>query len=80
MGQIHKLYINGVDQFATQTDGNINNVAGYIANQPMSLGGLSDINLSALCDLDGVNMWTKTLTQAEITELYNSGNGKQYPN
>jgi hypothetical protein len=79
MGQIHKLYINGVDQSATQTEGNVNNVAGYTANQPMSLGGLSDINLPALCDLDGVNMWTKTLTQAEITELYNSGAGKQYP-
>jgi hypothetical protein len=80
MGQIHKLYINGVDVSAPQTDGNINNVAGYTANQPMDLGGLSDANAPALCDLDGVNMWNKALTQSEITELYNSGNGKQYPN
>ena len=80
MGQIHKLYVNGVDVSAPQTDGNINNVAGYIANQPMDLGGLSDANAPALCDLDGVNMWSRVLTQSEITELYNSGNGKQYPN
>ena len=79
MGQIHKLYVNGVDSLALQTDGNVNNIAGYTANQPMNLGGLSDVNVASLCDLDGVNMWNRTLTQSEITELYNSGNGKQYP-
>ena len=78
MGQIHKLYVNGVDVSAPQTDGNVNNIAGYTANQPMDLGGLSDANAPALCDLDGVNMWNKALTQSEITELYNSGNGAQY--
>jgi len=80
MGQIHKLYVNGVDQSATQTDGNVNNIAGYLTNQPMDLGGLSNANAPALCDLDGINIWNKVLTQTEITELYNSGNGKQYPN
>jgi hypothetical protein len=79
MGQIHKLYVNGVDQSAPQIDGNVNNLAGYTANQPMNLGGLSDVNAPALCDLDGVNMWNKELSASEITELYNSGNGKQYP-
>ena len=80
MGQIHKLYVNGIDTLATQTDGNVNNIAGYTANQPMDLGGMLDINIPALCDLDGVNMWNRELSQAEVTELYNSGNGKQYPN
>ena len=28
--------------------------------------------------LDAVNIWQKALTTSEITELYNSGNGKQY--
>ena len=46
----------------------------------MDLGGLSDANAPALCDLDGVNMWNRELSASEITELYNSGNGKQYPN
>jgi hypothetical protein len=79
MGQIHKLYVNGVDQSATQTDGNVNNIAGYLTNQPMDLGGLSDANVPALCDLDGINIWNKVLTSSEVTELYNSGTGKQYP-
>jgi len=78
MGQIHKLYVNGVDQLAPQTDGNVNNIAAYTANQPMNICGI-DL-FPALCDLDGVNMWNRTLTQSEVTELYNSGNGKQYPN
>ena len=30
--------------------------------------------------IDALNIWNKVLTQSEITELYNSGNGKQYPN
>jgi hypothetical protein len=30
--------------------------------------------------VDALNVWNKVLTQSEITELYNSGNGKQYPN
>jgi hypothetical protein len=30
--------------------------------------------------LDAISTWSKELTAGEITELYNSGNGKQYPN
>ena len=30
--------------------------------------------------VDALNIWTKELSTSEITELYNSGNGKQYPN
>ena len=30
--------------------------------------------------LDAISTWTKELTAADVTELYNSGNGKQYPN
>jgi hypothetical protein len=30
--------------------------------------------------IDEVYLWNKTLTISEITELYNSGNGKQYAN
>ena len=30
--------------------------------------------------LDAVSVWNKELSAAEITELYNSGAGKQYPN
>jgi len=79
MGQIHKLYVNGIDVSAIQTDGNVNNIAGYTASQAMDLGGLSDVSVASLSDLDGVNIWNKALIASEITELYNSGNGKQYP-
>jgi len=30
--------------------------------------------------IDSLNVWSKELTQADVTELYNSVNGKQYPN
>ena len=30
--------------------------------------------------IDALSVWNKELTEADITELYNSGNGKQYPN
>lgn len=29
--------------------------------------------------IDGLSIWDKILTQSEITQLYNSGNGKHYP-
>ena len=77
MGQKHKIYVNAVDTPANQI-GNVNTTTGYIANQKMDLGGISSLGLPALCDLDGVNMWNKALTQAEVSELYNSGNGAQY--
>ncbi len=30
--------------------------------------------------IDGLSTWQKALSATEVTELYNSGNGKQYPN
>lgn len=79
MGQKHKIYVNGVDTPAIQ-GGSVSTAAGYIANQKMDLGGYSSLNLYALCDLDAVSVWNRALTQADVTELYNSGTGKQYPN
>ena len=79
MGQKTKIYVNGVDTPATQS-GSVSTAAGYIANQKMDLGGYSPLNLYALCDLDAVSFWNRALTQADVTELYNSGNGKQYTN
>ena len=29
--------------------------------------------------LDAVSVWNRELTAADVTELYNSGTGKQYP-
>ena len=36
--------------------------------------------MSSNSKVDALNVWNKELTASEITELYNSGNGKQYPN
>jgi len=49
----------------------------YQSNQSCSIGGaiIGFLNGS----IDGLSVWNKELTQAEVTELYNSGNGKQYP-
>ena len=30
--------------------------------------------------LDEIGVWDRELTSTEVTELYNSGSGKQYPN
>lgn len=78
VGVQHKLYIDGVDVTAPQTDGSIANVAGYQSLQKNDLGGIADINLYSLCDLGGVYMWNRKITPTEITELYNAGAGKQY--
>jgi hypothetical protein len=80
MGQKHKIYVNGVDTPAVQSSGNVNTNAGYIANQKMDLGGISPLNAYALCDLDAVSIWNRALTAEEVTNLYNTGTGKQYPN
>jgi hypothetical protein len=29
--------------------------------------------------IDALSVWDKTLTATEVSDLYNSGNGKQYP-
>ena len=36
--------------------------------------------LASGTNIDALNVWNKELTATEVTELYNSGNGKQYPN
>jgi hypothetical protein len=49
----------------------------YQSNQSCSIGGaiIGFLNGS----IDGLSMWNKELTASEVSELYNSGNGKQYP-
>jgi hypothetical protein len=78
-----KMYINGVLQTLTTTDGNISNNPTYNALNQVNIG--STFNNGSRTDyfngqIDAVNVWNKELSASEITELYNSGNGKQYPN
>ena len=77
-----KFYINGalVDAVLRHgTDTTLN--AGYATTQYCSLGtdryAVSTAQAYLNGKMDGVNVWQREITQAEVTELYNSGAGKQ---
>ena len=78
-----KIYVNGVL--------NITNSVGvpitYFSTMYPSIGALYNWNGSSSADfvsngskIDAIGIWNKELSASEVTELYNSGNGKQYPN
>jgi hypothetical protein len=82
------LYVNGI--LKASNTSTLNPVYS-LTNQTPASGSLYIVNSSGVVQnnsvfapngtkIDEVNVWTKELTQSEITELYNSGNGKQYPN
>lgn len=70
------IYLNGISDGTNATGiGAVNTVT-----QPTTiglLGALSILPYSGLMDLVGV--WTRVLSGAEITQLYNSGAGLDYP-
>ena len=74
-----KIYLNGT---LLATDTNAIPLA-YVTTLT-SIGAYTNATGSTLAyfngNIDAFNIWQKALTQSEITELYNSGNGKQYPN
>jgi hypothetical protein len=84
-----KCYFNG-NQIAMTTLTGTNNLSPYSAinyntSAPFRIGAYTAFNgvtpmLFAQNKMDAFNIWNRALTQSEITELYNSGNGKQYPN
>lgn len=71
-----KFYVNG-----SQSGSNISLSMGSTAGSVSGMGllgdgiGNNDFNIQE----DEVGVWTKELTSGEITELYNSGAGLQYP-
>ena len=84
-GQQMKIYCNGVLENTLAFTGSIT----YITPSTFPAIGVlykhdgvstSYYPLSNGSRVDAFNAWNKVLTQSEITELYNSGNGKQYPN
>ena len=83
-----KLYLNGVlvgsntstmnpvysSTFQTPNIGNLrttNSSGTVLINNDFAFNGTK---------IDGLSVWSKELSADEVTELYNSGNGKQYPN
>jgi len=78
---VNNIYENGIlIATDTSTTGHVNH---GVTNYP-TIGAnkynSSNIQEPFLGSIDALNVWSKELTQSEITELYNSGNGKQYPN
>ena len=72
-----KLYVNGVlvaQDTNTQTTQYINTILPRIGSREVT----GVWRLANGTRIDALNIWTKVLTQSEITELYNSGNGAQY--
>jgi hypothetical protein len=83
-----RIYLNGVLQSVTVTaepnnmipyTGAYNNTNPFRIGSATAADGVSILN-PFNGSIDAFNVWNRVLTQTEITELYNSGNGKQYPN
>jgi hypothetical protein len=72
-GTSDKMYLNGsvIDS----------STGGTLANNGTTLNLLSNSGVNLFMDgkIDEVGIWTKELTSTEVTELYNSGTGLQYP-
>lgn len=77
-----KIYIDGANVSTTVV---LNTVSATILNnQPFIIGNFDPIvspptSFPMLGILDEVGVWKRNLSQAEITQLYNSGNGLTYP-
>jgi hypothetical protein len=84
-GQRTRIYRNGVldtENTSTFDPTYLSNTtpsigAGYYASYPSTSSPLVQYFMSNGSKVDGFSFWRKELTQSEITELYNSGNGKQ---
>jgi len=75
-----KIYVNG-----SLNNSNTSAVDPIYASTHYNSIGASKYNSTSLeyyfnGKMDETYFWNKELTSSEITELYNSGNGKQYPN
>jgi len=77
-----KIYMNGFLQTTTNFTGTLayNSVVYPAIGVQYKQNNVNNNNYSYISGgskIDALNAWSKDLTQAEITELYNSGNGKQ---
>jgi len=79
-----KIYVNGTLNIQANTLG-LGNPIGYSSPMKACIGARnhsgSPVNfLPNGTSLDALSAWNKELSATEITELYNAGTGKQYPN
>lgn len=68
------FYVNG-SLVSTQTLG-----ITHTNNKPLTIGSSTVPSLFFDGILDECALWNRQLTASEVTELYNAGAGKQYPN
>jgi len=77
-GTTKRIYLNGTEV----ANASVNNIT-YTATHRPTIGGqrydATGMEYFSVSPIDEVNVWTKELTSTEVTELYNSGTGKQYP-
>lgn len=75
-GTTKRIYLNGTEV----ANASVNNIT-YTATHRPTIGGqrydATGMEYFSVSPIDGLSVWQKELTQAEVTELYNSGNGKQ---
>jgi len=75
-----KVYINGTLNVSNTSTINPN----YATTQYTTIGATqyqpSTVTYYLNGKIDAVSVWDKELSATEVSDLYNSGNGKQYPN
>lgn len=73
-----KLYINGtvITSGITYVNRNENTLTTY---KNLSFLSLNSTTYYSLINLDELGIWNRELSQSEVTQLYNSGNGISYP-
>jgi hypothetical protein len=79
--QAAKIYLNGSINGGLIFGSNTANVS-YLPTTYSVIGVNKYSSIDGYWNgkIDGLSVWQKELTQSEITELYNSDTGKQYPN
>ena len=75
-GTTQKIYINGVSDTLTSVTNNAGNID-YSTDDLWFGQRNGGLRFNGRLDMMGI--WDVELTQAEVTELYNSGTGIQYP-
>jgi hypothetical protein len=71
-----KIYLDGVSDTLVTRNNTLTDTISNSGN--LWLGNYYNSPFNGL--LDEVGIWDRVLTPSEVTELYNSGAGKQYPN
>jgi len=71
------IYVNG-SSVATTVDSTDPSFVGT-SSYPLNIGSQNNNNSAFDGKIDEVGIWTRELTSAEVTQLYNSGNGLSYP-